>query len=239
MSDITWPTDPYLPLPMQGFSGTRRKQVLVTQMDSGRRRQRLRCGALEQMFKASWTFTQSQYEAFQEFFDDDLYGGTLEFILPLPRGNSGEYINTAVRFLGGEYDFQILAGGHTSVSARLDQMPGEYETITDPDLMPLLYQRYQEITDDYTIQFTDLNSVLGANPGAGETIIITLPLNAGFSDKFSCGIVNVGQGQVHFVAEPGVLMDSFEGYYRIFGRYTPVTCTYIGVNRFLLMGSLY
>lgn len=235
---MLWPST--LPAPEQDLNGQFNYNTIYTQMDTGRRRARRRSGARQETMNLSWLFTEVEYATFREFVDDDLQGGSEWFDIMVPDGTgSGTLVEKTVRFSEARFTYGYKSHMNWRVTAPVEVFTEQTETPVDPDLMPLLYQRVQEKTDNYTLQFTDLNSLITANPGAGETLVITLPLNAGFSDKFSCGVVNIGLGEVHFVAESSVVLDSVGGFTRIFQRFTPTTVTYIGTNRFLVMGSLY
>ena len=235
---MLWPST--LPAPEQDLNGQFNYDTVFTQMDTGRRRARRRSGARQETMNLSWLFTDAEYKIFRDFVDDDLQGASGWFDIMVPDGTGlGTFVEKTVRFAESRFTYGYKQHMHWRVSVPVEVFTEQTETPVDPDLMPLLYQRVQEKTDDYTLQFTDLNSLITANPGSGETLIITLPANAGFSDKFSCGIVNIGLGEVHFVAAVGVVLDSVGGLVRIFQRFTPTTVTYIGTNRFLVMGSLY
>lgn len=235
MTTIDWPLT--LPYPST-LSGDTASPVIRTQMDSGYTRQRSRFGSQVKTRQLSWVFTEAEFATFKEFFRDTLQGGTLWFNMVYPDGEGG-FTSREVRFVGGRFTEQYVPFMQWQVGASIEEQVQQVITFPEPDIMPLLYQRVQEKTENYTLQFTDLNSLITANPGEGEEIIITLPLNAGFTTKFSCGVVNIGLGAVRFAGETGVVADSVNGYLRVFQRFTPVTITYIGVNRFLLMGSLY
>lgn len=237
---IYWNTPSHpLPAPTQNYSGTNQNATLTTQMESGHRRQRRRFGRERFTVDVQWTLTGPEYRQFQTFFRDELYGGTAWFYMLMPDDATGSAVLSRVRFLNGSYRYGYSPVDNWQISATIEKEVDSLYADPEPDLMPLLYQRVQTITADYTLQFTDLNSLIMVEVDVGETVTITLPANAGFSDKFSCAITKTGLGEVVFAGEGGVVAESVNNYLRIFQRFTPVTVAYTGVNRFILMGSLY
>lgn len=237
---IYWNTPEHpFPAPSQNYGGTNQNATITTTMESGHRRQRRRFGRERFTVDVQWSMPGSQYRQFQTFFRDELYGGTAWFHMLMPDDATGDAVMTRVRFLNGTYRYSYSPVDQWQISATIEKEVVSAYAEPDPDLMPLLYQRVQNKTEDFTLAFTDLNSLILVTVAEGEEVVVTLPANAGFSDKFSCAITKIGAGTVRFTGEPGVVVDSVEGYLRVFQQYTPVTCTYIGTNRFLVMGSLY
>jgi hypothetical protein len=235
MTDIDWPDD--LPAPRVEFTGSVLPSVVRTEMDSGRSRQRQRFSARQEQYNFEFIFTNEGYEEFIEFYENEIAQGAAFFNLPIltPAGLEVK----EMRIISGVYDFRPFPPDHWIASMRMERgiAPGYIETPVD--IMPLLLQRVITRSTNFTLAPEDINALIRVNVGIGETIQITLPANAGFTDAFSCGITKIGLGNVEFVGELGVVLDSVDSFVRIFRTYTPVTVTYVDVNHFQAMGSLY
>jgi hypothetical protein len=234
---IVWPST--LPKPNQNLSGDVRSQVVRTQMESGRTRQFSRFGNQEKGDNLTWTFTDAQFVEFQTFFRDTLAGGTFWFELPYPDG-AGGFTTQTVRFVGGTFSRSYLAHLHWQVSAAIEQDIEEVETYVEPDIMPMRYQRVIEFTGaNLVLDYIEHQNALIRMNSAVVDQTVTLPANAGFTDKFSCVISRIGLADVEFDGETDVILDSYNDYTRIFSTKTAVAVHYVGTNRFQIFGDLY
>lgn len=222
--------------PSSNLSGESVGQGQRTTMESGRVRQRDRFGTRTEVYSVSWLLTVAEYEAFLAFVAT-IDNGFSWFMLPLPE--SELLTPVQVRFINGTWSKSYVDFMHWRISAQVEAIVSQGPTTQEIDIMPLLLQEVIEQTESFTLSMTHQNKFLRCNPGEGETITVTLPANANFTDAFSCGLSNIGLGQVVFAGAGGVVLDSVDSATRIFRRFTPVTVTYVGANRFQAMGSLY
>ncbi len=235
---MDWPDN--IPLPQTNLAGKAGTVVARTEMDSGRVRQRDRFGVSLETYNAKWLFLGSEFEAFKAFFADDITNGLDWFNLPFPgEDGSGDLVTKVVRIVGAVYSKVYVPVNQWEVSLSLEVQVAQ--SIPDPelDIMPLLRQDVIEVTENMTLSMANQNKFFCVIVPEGETITITLPVNAGFTSVFSCGFTKEGLGEVIFAGQPGVVVDSPEGALRIFRTNTPVTVTYRAANRFKVMGSLY
>lgn len=223
--------------PSATLSGESRGQGQRTQFESGRVRQRDRFGTRVETYSVNWLFDATEYAAFKEFVANEIENGFAWFMLALPETEAVEPVQ--VRFVNGDWQKQYVNFMHWRVSAQVEAIVQQGPTTQEIDVMPLLLQEVLEFTESFTLSMAHQNKFLRCNPGEGETIYVTLPANANFTDAFSCGVTNAGTGAVEFVGETGVVLDSMDGLKRIFRRYTPVTVAYVDANRFQAMGSLF
>lgn len=117
----TWPVSlPPRPT-LQGYSEELPSTAIRSAMDTGPAKVRRRFTAAAIPFKVRWMLNASQVEDFRNFFRNDVYDGSLSFMMEHPRtGDSTEF-----RFdLGqGPPTITPLGNDEYEVSAALEQMP--------------------------------------------------------------------------------------------------------------------
>ena len=93
-----------------------------------------------------------------------------------------------------------------------------------------------EITSDITLDATHKNQLIRVN--SSEDVTITLPANDPMmTTNFYCVVSRVGQGQVTFVGESGVIVDSLGN--RIFNQFQGIAVHFVSPSRFQLYGDLF
>jgi len=113
----TWPTD--LPNPLlDGYAGEAGANVQRTEFDAGPARQRLRYGDAPDALNTSWFFNRLTMPIFKTFWLTDINKGTDWFLMDLDLGDG--ILTYEVRFVGGTYKYQRLAGANWHVNAQLE-----------------------------------------------------------------------------------------------------------------------
>lgn len=116
----TWPTT--LPAPLiAGYSLQALDQTIRTEMETGTPRVRRRTAARLDRLDASWHFTEAQFDAFRDFFDDSstgLSGGATWCTMVLKVGAGGAASYDA-RFVGA-YSAELVSRTMWRVSAQLE-----------------------------------------------------------------------------------------------------------------------
>lgn len=113
----TFPTS--LPTPtVSGYQGQAGANVQRTDFDAGPARQRLRYGTAPDELNVSWKLKDAEYVIFKAFWRDEINLGTDYFLMNLPLG--GGLATYEVRFVGGQYQYQLLPGINWQITAKLD-----------------------------------------------------------------------------------------------------------------------
>lgn len=117
---ILW-SDSYLPQPSIQLSADVTPSVIRTEMDNGLARQRARFTTIRKMYKASWIFTSTQYQAFLSFHEGNLTFGVEYFKIgtSIPISTTG---SLGVRFLGGAYSSKMISHNMMQVDATLEDI---------------------------------------------------------------------------------------------------------------------
>lgn len=111
-----WPAS--LPPPMARYSGKTNANVIRTDMDSGEARQRARFGDAPDMVNLNWKMTGAEFAIFRTFWRDELHRGSIYFVATIDIG-FGEKLHQ-MRFVGGNFKSQRLAGSNFQVSAEME-----------------------------------------------------------------------------------------------------------------------
>jgi hypothetical protein len=116
----TWPAT--LPAPLaQGYGITPADPVVRTDFEVGAKRARRRTAARNDSVSVSWNFTDAEFQAFREWFEDDATGaagGAAWFNVTLRLGNGGAAEEEA-RF-AGVFKADATAAQRWLVSATLE-----------------------------------------------------------------------------------------------------------------------
>lgn len=96
---IKWPR---LLVPDRAFNIEAKGNVIRTQFDSGRFRQRQRQTRLHRQMGVEWELSDEEYGYFQSIYKHLLENGTLWFEMSLPMGGNGEFVCRTVRFVAIE-----------------------------------------------------------------------------------------------------------------------------------------
>lgn len=171
--------------------------------------------------------------AIQQLIGDQskLLNRSLRFPIVEPSANNTELPTPAAR-----KDTVIYFNQTTGVleTIRIDQLAQRMLVILGAEAV--LPQRVIEVTDDYTLTAEESNALIRIN--STEDITITLPATGEeFDQTFGCIFQRIGTGAVTFAPASGVIIDS--DYLRVFGRYTGVSCHWVGVDRWTIYGDLY
>lgn len=190
-----------LPLPDNNPSSTTGVDVARTDMDSGRRRSRVRGDTQIKFYDVQWQFTGAEYATFEAFFATDLVNGTAYFDMKLPI--AGTLTDVSVRFVDSTYRESYRDFDTHIVNAQLEREI--VQTVADPstDPAPLWYRPTYQIYGDTTLTTLYLDADLIVNTNEGETIILTVPDYFTLEDLLRVGISNKGLGGVLVVAANG------------------------------------
>ena len=95
-----WPTSLALPQHMAAVQCKARNAV--TEMETGRKRIRRTFQDIKEAYSVRWSFVQSEYSTFLDFYETELDNGSLSFVLTI-YGVEREFV-----FANGQYSFQKL-----------------------------------------------------------------------------------------------------------------------------------
>ena len=115
---IAYPNN--FPQPSTDLSGDSETPVIRTDIPNGLIEQFGRFATGRESFNATWVLSQDELTVFEEWFNNDLFGGMLVFGLMLPEGSG--YSVQPVRFIGGEYDIGHKDAFWFTVTAQIEKM---------------------------------------------------------------------------------------------------------------------
>jgi len=115
---LLWPEELPKFVSTDGYGEAPVSQVLRTSMATGPQKQRRRVSKKIVNLSATVLMTTEQVEIFESFFDNDIGGGSLEFLFMSPRTQTeGTY-----RFLEAGYKIDYVAEGYWNVNLSLEKM---------------------------------------------------------------------------------------------------------------------
>jgi hypothetical protein len=118
MSAYAWPETTKLPRPTFSLNDKVVGNVIRTQMDSGRFRQRKRWTAALRTISVEWSFTDAQFALFQGVYKYKISDGADWFTMQMPFGNG---LNTyTVRFTDNGFSDSYQVGMFHKVTATLE-----------------------------------------------------------------------------------------------------------------------
>lgn len=116
----TWPST--LPAPrLSGYTLTPQDQTIRTDMEVGNAKVRRRTAARVDMLDVSWVFTETQMDAFRDWFDDSttgISGGASWFTITLSTG-TGSKAAISARF-NGSFVASFQSTNLWTVTAKLE-----------------------------------------------------------------------------------------------------------------------
>ena len=112
-----------LPSPLvSDYSIAPNRAFVVTEMDAGNRRLRRRYTDVPEKYSLSWQFNQTQFAAFQAWYQYRLDSGALFALTPLRIGD--DIIDTVIRFLNN-YNASLVSSNRWEVTADVERVFGE------------------------------------------------------------------------------------------------------------------
>lgn len=113
----TWPAT--LPAPtIAGYQGDSGLNVQRTDFDAAPARQRARYGNCPDELTLNFKFTAAQMAIFRNFWQVDINKGVDYFLMNVDIGKG--IASHEIRFNGGRYQYQRLAGSNWQISAKFD-----------------------------------------------------------------------------------------------------------------------
>lgn len=105
--DLTWPVS--LPLPFLEFSGSPENATLVSPPESSAILRRSRFTKSYSTIAVAWTFTEDQFQTFEDFFLNDLGNGVAQFKIELRFPTNSVLAKWSVRLKEG-YQSNFVEG---------------------------------------------------------------------------------------------------------------------------------
>lgn len=115
-----WPSE--LPQSPESIAERPQLQVLRTQMDAGPAKQRRRFSAAARRHSVRYLMDLSQRRIFEDWFNNELHGGALEFDWRPSRQQAA----VAARIVGNDPPYQITSAGSAlwwHVSMEIEELP--------------------------------------------------------------------------------------------------------------------
>lgn len=107
---------------VEDFSIEPNRAFIVTQMDAGNRRLRRRYTDVPEKYRLIWNFSQTEFSAFQAWYQYDLRSGELFALTPIRIGD--DLVSTTIRFLSN-YSAALVSSDRWNVSANVEKVFGE------------------------------------------------------------------------------------------------------------------
>jgi hypothetical protein len=114
---------------------------------------------------------------------------------------------------------------------------------TDPSQSPDAYSRSIALKNS-AIRSQGVTTLTLIEPQNGSTLLlnaataITVTIAKGLSSSFVCSVVQMGAGQVGFVAGSGVTLNSYSNYKHIAGQYASATVQAVAQDSYIVAGTL-
>ena|SRR5215471_2573438 len=115
---------------------------------------------------------------------------------------------------------------------------------TDPNAAPDAYSKPIAIKNSAirgqgtATSITLTEAMNGSTLAANGATAVTITIPKGLSPSFVCSVIQMGAGQVGFVAGSGVTLNSYSGYVHIAGRYAAATVQSVGQDSYVVAGTL-
>jgi hypothetical protein len=194
---IQHPTN--FPQPSVDLSGDSETPVVRTDIDNGLIQQFGRFATGKESFSASWVLSQAELTVFEEWFNEELFGGVLVFGLMLPEGSG--YSVQPVRFVGGSFDTAHKDAFWFTVTAEIEKMIVS-EAPTNRTLPVAQWVRLginpalsQNLTFDHR------NALLTSTPGSGNTTTFRIYPPTDPTQYIYFGLNNQGAGETLITSE--------------------------------------
>jgi hypothetical protein len=137
------------------------------------------------------------------------------------------------------------AGDRKDTMIQFDQIDGQLKLLKMTDLAKrllvilgadaVLPQRIIEINEDAVVSPDWSNAIVRVN--SQSDVVITLPTTEEFDETYNVVFQRIGDGAVEFVGDSGVVIDAT--LFRIYDKFTAVSCHWVGLDRWTIYGDLY